>query len=106
MNMFAILQAVPAAGQQGGGWSMWIMLALIFVVMWFFMIRPQKKQQKELQNFRDSLKKGDKVVTIGGIYGTVAEIKEDSVLIEVDHNVKIRVSKQALVKDFSDPSRQ
>ena len=106
MNMFAILQAAPAAGQQGGGWSMWIMLALIFVVMWFFMIRPQKKQQKELQNFRDSLKKGDKVVTIGGIYGTVSEIKEDSVLIEVDHNVKIRVSKQALVKDFSDPARQ
>jgi preprotein translocase subunit YajC len=106
MNMFAILQAAPAAGQQGGGWSMWIMLALIFVVMWFFMIRPQKKQQKELQNFRDSLKKGDKVVTIGGIYGTVVEIKEDSVLIEVDHNVKIRVSKQALVKDFSDPTRQ
>ena len=104
MNMFAILQA--AAGQQGGGWSMWIMLALIFVVMWFFMIRPQRKQQKELQNFRDSLKKGDKVVTIGGIYGTVTEIKEDSVLIEVDSNVKIRVSKQALVKDFTDPSRQ
>ena len=102
MNMFAILQAAPAAGQQGGGWSMWIMLALIFVVMWFFMIRPQKKQQKELQNFRDGLKKGDKVVTIGGIYGTVCEIKEGSVLIEVDNNVKIRVSKQALVKDFSE----
>ena len=102
--MITILQA--AAQQQGGGWSMWIMLALIFVVMWFFMIRPQKKQQKELQNFRDSLKKGDKVVTIGGIYGTVTEVKEDSVLIEVDNNVKIRVSKQALVKDFTDPSRQ
>lgn len=105
MNMFTVLQAA-AAGQQGGGWSMWIMLALIFVVMWFFMIRPQRKQQKELQNFRDALKKGDKVVTIGGIYGTVAEIKEDSVLIEVDNNVKIRVSKQALVKDFTDPSKQ
>ena len=103
--MFTVLQvAAPAA--QGSSWSMWIMLALIFVVMWFFMIRPQRKQQKELQNFRDSLKKGDKVVTIGGIYGTVAEIKEDSVLIEVDSNVKIRVSKQALVKDFTDPSKQ
>ena len=101
MNMFTLLQAQ----QQGGGWSMWIMLALIFVVMWFFMIRPQKKQQKELQNFRDSLKKGDKVVTIGGIYGTVTEVKEDSVLIEVDNNVKIRVSKQALVKDFSEPQQ-
>ena len=102
MNTFTILQAAQAAQPQGGGWSMWIMLALIFVVMWFFMIRPQRKQQKELQNFRDSLKKGDKVVTIGGIYGTVTEIKEGSVLIEVDNNVKIRVSKQALVKDFTE----
>ena len=100
--MITLLQAAQAA-PQGGGWSMWVMLALIFVVMWFFMIRPQRKQQKELQNFRDSLKKGDKVVTIGGIYGTVCEIKEDSVLIEVDNNVKIRVSKNALVKDFAEP---
>ena len=103
--MFTFLQAAAPAAQ-GSSWSMWIMLALIFVVMWFFMIRPQRKQQKELQNLRDSLKKGDKVVTIGGIYGTVAEIKEDSVLIEVDSNVKIRVSKQALVKEFTDPSKQ
>ena len=103
MIMITILQA--AAGQQGGGWQMWIMLALIFVVMWFFMIRPQRKQQKEIQAFRDGLKKGDKVVTIGGIYGTVCEIKESNVLIEVDNNVKIRVSKQALVKDFTDPQQ-
>ena len=102
MNFFTLLQAAPAAQTQGGGVSMWIMLALIFVVMWFFMIRPQKKQQKELQAFRDGLKKGDKVVTIGGIYGTVCELKEASVLIEVDNNVKIRVSKNALVKDFTE----
>jgi preprotein translocase subunit YajC len=101
MNFITILQAAPAA-QQGGGLSMWIMLALIFVVMWFFMIRPQRKQQKELQNFRDSLKKGDKVVTIGGIYGTICEVKEGTVLMEVDNNVKIRVSKNALVKDFTE----
>ena len=105
MNIMTILQTAPAA-QAGSQWSMWIMLALIFVVMWFFMIRPQRKQQKELENFRNSLKKGDKVVTIGGIYGTVSEIKENNVLIEVDNNVKIRVSKQALVKDFTDPSQQ
>ena len=104
MNILTILQAAGAPAQ-GGGWSMWIMLILIFVVMWFFMIRPQRKQQKELQAFRDSLKKGDKVVTIGGIYGTVCEIKDATVLIEVDNNVKIRVSKQALVKDFSDPQQ-
>jgi preprotein translocase subunit YajC len=103
MNMFTILQAAQPA--QGGGAMMWVMMALIFVVMWFFMIRPQRKQQKELQAFRDGLKKGDKVVTIGGIYGTVCEIKDTTVLIEVDNNVKIRVSKQALVKDFSDPQQ-
>ena len=100
--MMTILQAAAPAAQQGSGWSMWIMLGLIFVVMWFFMIRPQRKQQKELQNFRNSLQKGDKVVTIGGIYGTVCEVKDNSVLIEVDNNVKIRVSKQALVKDFTE----
>ena len=102
MNLFALLQAAPAAQPQGSGWSMLIMLALIFVVMWLFMIRPQRKQQKELQAFRDGLKRGDKVVTIGGIYGTVCELKNDSVLIEVDNNVKIRVSKNALVKDFTE----
>ena len=101
MNTFTLMQAAQPA--QGNGWQMWIMLLLIFVVMWFFMIRPQRKQQKELQNFRDSLKKGDKVVTIGGIYGTVDELKDNSVLIIVDRDVKIRVSKQALVKDFTEP---
>ena len=104
--MFTLLQTAAAPQPAGGGMSMWIMLALIFVVMWFFMIRPQRKQQKEMENFRNSLKNGDKVVTIGGIYGTVCELKENSVLIEVDNNVKIRVSKQALVKDFTDPSQQ
>ena len=100
--MFTLLQTAAAPPPAGGGMSMWIMLALIFVVMWFFMIRPQRKQQKELQNFRDSLKKGDKVVTVGGIYGTVDEIKEGTVLIVVDKDVKIRVSKNALVKDFTE----
>lgn len=97
-----VLQAEGAAAQGGAGWSMWIMLILIFVVMWFFMIRPQRKQQKELDKFRNELKKGDKVVTIGGIYGTVDEIKDNTVLIIVDKDVKIRVSKNALQKDFTE----
>ena len=101
--MFTLLQA--AAPQQGGG-SMFIMLALIFVVMYIFMIRPQKKQQKEMENFRNSLKNGDKVVTIGGIYGTIAEVKDTYVLIEVDKDVKIRVNKQAIQKDYTDPNKQ
>ena len=82
------------------------MMLLIFVVMWFFMIRPQQKKQKELAQFRNSLVKGDKIVTIGGIYGVVAEVKEQYVLVEVDNNVKIRVDKNAIVKDITDvPAR-
>lgn len=99
--MLFFLQA--QAAQQGGGMgSFLIMMVLIFVVMYFLMIRPQQKKQKELVKFRDSLQKGDKVVTVGGLYGTVAEIKDRIVLLEVDNNVKIRVDKSSLVKDISD----
>ncbi len=102
MKIMVLLQAAGAQAPAGNGWAMWVMLLLIFVVMWFFMIRPQRKQQKELQKFRDGLQKGDKVVTVGGIFGTVVEIKEKSVLIEVDKDVKLRVDKNSLVKDYSE----
>lgn len=103
--MITILQAAAPAAK-GSSWSMWVMLILIFVVMWFFMIRPQRKQQKELQAFRDGLKKGDKVMTIGGIYGKVVEIKDNSLLIEIDNNVKIRVAKSSVVKDYDTDVQQ
>lgn len=85
---------------------MWLMLLLIFVIMWFFMIRPQRKQQKELEKFRNALKKGDKIVTIGGIFGTVEEVKDKSVLIRVDDTTKLRMDKNSIVKDFSDGQQQ
>lgn len=102
LNLF--LQANPQA--QGSGLSMWIMLALIFLVMWFFMIRPQRKQQKELEAMRNSLKKGDKVITAGGIYGIVADVDERTVLIKVDDNVKLRVDKTSIQKDMTDQANQ
>lgn len=106
MLLQAAQNAAPAAGQQPAGgstWGFWLMIILMFVVMWFFMIRPQRKQQKELQNFRDGLKKGDKVVTVGGIYGEIAEICPDNktVFLRVDGDTKIRVDKQGLVKDYT-----
>ena len=100
-TLFSLLDA-QAPAQQGGGASMWIMLALIFVVMWLFMIRPQRKQQKELEKFRNELKKGDKVITAGGIYGTIAEIQDTTVLIKVDGEVKIRVDKTSIMRDSTD----
>ena len=85
MNLLYIaLQAQGAAqGQPGGGMGFWIMIILMFVVMWLFMIRPQQKKQKEMEKFRSELKKGDKVVTIGGIYGTVTSVRDDQVKIAV-----------------------
>ena len=102
--LITLLQtAAPAAGQQaGGGWSFWLMIILMFVIMYFFMIRPQRKQQKELAKFRNELKKGDKVITAGGIYGTIGEIEEKTVLLKVDGDVKIRVDKGSIVRDPSD----
>ena len=106
---FTLLQAAPAGApqQQGaGGGAFWIMIIAMFVIMWLFMIRPQRKQQKELEKFRNSLKRGDKVVTAGGIYGTVDEIKDRSVLIKVDGDVKLRVDKNSLVRDFTQDATQ
>ena len=101
-------QAPAAAGQQpaGGGGAFWVMIIAMFVIMWFFMIRPQRKQQKELEKFRNGLKKGDKVVTAGGIYGTVDEIKDRTVLVKVDGDVKLKVDKNSLVRDFTQDAPQ
>lgn len=86
-------------GQEQNPFMSLLPLVLIVVVFYFFMIRPQMKRQKELKNFRDSLQKGDKVITIGGIYGKVVEMQENAAIVEIDNNVKIKVDKSALVKD-------
>jgi preprotein translocase subunit YajC len=81
-------------------------LVAIIVVFYFFMIRPQVKRQKELTNFRTSLKKGDKIVTTGGIYGKIAEIEENAIVIEVEDKVRLRIDKNAVLKDPSDLAQQ
>lgn len=93
--LFAFLQAAPA--QQGSGWSMIIMLVAMIAIMYFFMIRPQQKKQKEAQNFRNSLTVGQEVITIGGIYGTVRNVDMDGVVtLEIASGVKIRVHKDGI----------
>ncbi len=101
MIVTVLQTAAPAANAGGSSLSMWIMLILIFVVMWFFMIRPQRKQQKALEEMRRSLKKGDRVITAGGIYGVVADVDERTVLVKVDGEVKLRVDKSSIQKDMS-----
>ena len=100
--------AAGAPAQQGSSLGFWIMIIALFAIMWLFMIRPQRKQQKELEKFRNELKKGDKVITAGGIYGTIGEIEEKTVLLKIDGDVKIRVDKTSIVRDPSDnaPAQQ
>ena len=98
MNVMTIM--LQAAG--GGSAQFLIMMVLIFGVMYFLMIRPQQKKQKELVKFRNALEKGQKIVTAGDIYGTVKEVKEGYVLVEVDSNVAIRVDKNMVMRDPSD----
>ncbi len=99
-----LLQAAAGAApaQQGSMWSSLLMIVMLFVVMYFFMVRPQRKQQNELEHFRNSLAKGQKVVTAGGIYGTVKEVKEFYILMEVDGNVTLRVDKTAVMRTNAD----
>ena len=77
-------------------WSMPLMMGLIFLVMYFFMIRPQQKKQKAETAFREGIKKGDKVMSIGGIYGKVATVYDKTVLVEVDNNMKLLFDKTAI----------
>lgn len=84
----AAAQPAPA-----GSGSFWIMILAMIAVMYFFMWRPESKRRKQMEDFRKGLKKGDKVITAGGIYGTVKEVHETSLLIEVDSNVTLRIDK-------------
>ena len=73
-----------------------IMFGMVFAVMYFFMIRPQIKKQKQEREYRSALKTGDSVITIGGIYGKVSDVKEDAVVIEVHGGTKLKVAKTAV----------
>lgn len=92
-------EAAPA----GGGMSFWLMIVAMIAIMYFFMWRPESKRRKQMENFRKGLKKGDKIITAGGIYGTIKEVHETSLLIEVDSNVTLRIEKNMVV---ADPSAQ
>ena len=95
MNALYIAQA--AAGQQGDPMSMLITFGLIGIIFYFLLIRPQRKQQKELKQRQDSLKAGDKVVSAGGIYGIVREVQQDTVKLEIAPNTIIKIAKTSIV---------
>jgi preprotein translocase subunit YajC len=103
MNKLGILLQIPAETAEGGqGWETQLMMfGAIFLVFYFFMIRPQMKKQKEAKNFKESLINGTKVVTIGGIHGKIMEVKDDSVIIEVEGGNRLKLDKAAIAKEFA-----
>ena len=101
--MNVMLQA-PGAGMDSS--MMWIMLILMFVIMYFFMIRPQNKKQKEIAEFRRSLQVNEQVITSGGVHGTIKEINDNDVMLEIDRNVKIRVDKNSIFAAAADANNQ
>ena len=88
--------ALLMSGSGGGGWTNLIFFGAILVIFYFFIIRPQSQRQKELEKMRDNLEKGDKIVTSGGIIGKVTTVDEDTVLAEIDQNVKARFKKNSI----------
>jgi preprotein translocase subunit YajC len=103
-NFNYVLLMAPQSGTAGGANPLISLLPiiLVFVVFYFFMIRPQMKKQKELNNYRNALAKGDKIVTTGGIYGRVVEVKDNVVIIDAGGDVKLKIDKSAVLKDSSD----
>lgn len=100
--LYILLQAAP---QQPSGlekYSMPLMLVAVFAIMYFMMIRPQQKRQKEVQKMRESMKVGDKVVTAGGIHGRIKEVNDTNFLIEIADNVRIRVDKASVFASSED----
>ena len=106
MSLLNVFLSLPPQAAEGGSMmqllgGLWPFAAVI-VVFYFFMIRPQMKRQKELRKYREALKKGDKVITTGGIFGKIAEVKEQFISVEIADGVKVKMDKSAIVMDMTD----
>ena len=98
LALFLLMGAPGGGGQQGGISSLvqFLPFVAIFAIFYFLMIRPQQKQRKETQRMLAELKKGDKIVTIGGVHGVIQSVRESSVILKVDENCKIEFTRSAI----------
>jgi preprotein translocase subunit YajC len=100
MNVSSVFLMMSSGGKEGGMTSM-IFLVLIFGVFWLFMIRPQMKKQKAQQKFKDTIGKGDKIITIGGVHGKILEIGDTTFVIEVEGGNRLKIEKSAVSMESS-----
>lgn len=103
MNLMTVLLQAPAGGPDGS--MMWIILIAMFAIMYFFMIRPQNKKQKEIANFRKSLQVNQTVITAGGIHGVIKEINDTNIVLEIAPNVKVTIDKNSVFAAAGDANK-
>jgi preprotein translocase subunit YajC len=101
MNLLNILLMGPPPGGNSSPIAQFLPIVLIIVVFYFFMIRPQMKKAKDQQKYRENLKKGDKVVTIGGVHGKIVDVQDKTFLVEVAEGVKLKFEKSAISMEQS-----
>lgn len=101
MNNLLFLLMAPADNGQGagGGMTTLIFILLLLLIFYFFMIRPQQKKQKQIEEYRSQLSKGDKIITIGGLHGKITDVQEKVFVIEIADGVKITIEKAAVAVD-------
>ena len=100
LNFILLMGASPGGSGQGNPFALWLPIILIFAIMYFLIFRPQAKKQKQQRMMIDALRKGDKIITSGGIYGTIAGIKEKegTIIVKVDDNTKIEMVKSSVAQ--------
>ncbi|MBC8045957.1 MAG: preprotein translocase subunit YajC [Fimbriimonadaceae bacterium] len=93
----------PSGGESSGmqGWTSIAFFGLFFLVLYFFMIRPQSKKAKDQKLFVTELKAGDKIVTISGVHGKIVKAEDDTYLVEIDTNTKIRIERSAVSMEYT-----
>jgi preprotein translocase subunit YajC len=103
VNLLAFMGQAPDGGSGSGSPMMtFVMLGGMVLIFWLFILRPQQKKQKDRQKLLESVKKGDKVITIGGIHGTVVGVEEKTLLVQIADNVKVKYDRSAVSTILSD----
>ena len=102
MNMINILLMAPSEGGESNSTGTFLMLGAIMLVFYLFMIRPQMKKSKDQKKFKEQLKKGDRIITIGGIHGKIAEMKETTLIIDVEGGNRLKIEKSAISMESTD----
>ena len=97
-----LLDAAASGGAGGSSMMSLLMIVMIIAIFYFFMIAPQQKKQKKINAFRDGLRNGDKVMTAGGIYGRIREVKDNTVILEIADGVRIKIDKSSIYQSLQD----